>query len=192
MVVLSRIVTKGGDKGKTSLGGGERLLKSDVRIAAIGAVDEANAFIGLARQSATGPVDTLLATIQNDLFDVGADLCMPNLEEKALRIEAQQITALEGHIDHFNAELLPLTSFVLPGGSAATAILHVVRTVVRRAERDVVALQMKDSINPLIIQYLNRLSDLLFILGRYLNDKGRDDVLWVPGGQRASSQEPKA
>ncbi|MEI8295284.1 MAG: cob(I)yrinic acid a,c-diamide adenosyltransferase [Alphaproteobacteria bacterium] len=183
MVFLSKIVTKGGDKGKTSLGDGKRIFKSDVRIAAIGTVDEANSFIGLARQSVSGPVDELLASIQNDLFDVGADLCMPDLKEKALRVGDKHIKALETHIEHFNASLLPIRSFVLPGGSAASASMHVARTVVRRAERDVVALQIKTPINPLVTQYLNRLSDLLFILGRYLNDKGKNDNLWVPAGE---------
>lgn len=184
MVILSRIVTKGGDKGKTSLGNGKRVSKANARIVAIGAVDEVNAFIGLARQSVTGPMDTLLATIQNDLFDMGADLCMPDLTEKALRIETHQISALEVHIAHYNAALSALTSFVLPGGTQAASLFHVIRTIVRRAEREMVVLQGKEALNPFVIHYLNRLSDLMFILARYLNDKGEKDVLWVPGGQQ--------
>lgn len=184
MVQLTRIYTRGGDKGKTSLGSGMRVLKSDARIQAIGDVDEANAAIGWARQSAEKSIDALLARIQNDLFDLGADLCMPEEKEGALRVIASQVEFLEKKIDTLNAELEPLNSFVLPAGSSSSTALHMARTVVRRAERSLVALNKNQPINGEAVKYLNRLSDLLFVLGRHANDKGKKDVLWVPGQSR--------
>ena len=183
MVQLTRIYTRGGDKGKTSLSNGKRVAKHDLRVAAYGEIDEANAVIGLARQHTEGEIDTLLARVQNDLFDLGADLATPHSEAPRfppLRIQASQITALEEAIDRFNAELQLLKSFILPGGSAASAWLHLGRTVVRRAERAMTALAEEESINPEAVRYANRLSDLLFVLARTMNDKGEDDVLWVP------------
>lgn len=183
MVQLTRIYTRGGDKGKTSLSNGKRVAKHDLRVAAYGEIDEANAVIGLARQHTEGEIDTLLARVQNDLFDLGADLATPHSEAPRfppLRIQASQITALEEAIDRFNAELQPLKSFILPGGSAASAWLHLGRTVVRRAERAMTALAEEESINPEAVRYTNRLSDLLFVLARTMNDKGEADVLWVP------------
>ncbi|HLW27698.1 MAG TPA: cob(I)yrinic acid a,c-diamide adenosyltransferase [Kiloniellales bacterium] len=183
MVQLTRIYTRGGDKGKTSLSDGTRVAKHDPRVAAYGEVDEANAIIGLARLHTTGEIDALLARVQNDLFDLGADLSTPEKEAPKyppLRIQASQVTALEAAIDRYNAELQPLKSFVLPGGSAASAWLHLGRTVVRRAERRMTELAAEESINPEAIRYANRLSDLLFVLARIMNDKGSADVLWVP------------
>lgn len=183
MVELTRIYTRGGDKGKTSLSDGTRVAKHDPRVAAYGEVDEANAIIGLARLHTTGEIDALLARVQNDLFDLGADLSTPEKEAPKyppLRIQASQVTALEAAIDRYNAELQPLKSFVLPGGSAASAWLHLGRTVVRRAERRMTELAAEESINPEAIRYANRLSDLLFVLARIMNDKGSADVLWVP------------
>lgn len=194
MVQLTRIYTRGGDKGKTSLGNGTRVLKHDLRVGAYGTVDEANSVIGLARlhtkDPEQAPTDAMLSRIQNDLFDLGADLCTPGLpaeegtEEKALRIVQAQIDRLEAEIDAMNAELQPLKSFILPGGTAASAWLHLARTVVRRAEREMTALAEAEPVNPLAIKYANRLSDHLFVLARRLNDGGRLDVLWVPGAHR--------
>jgi|SRR5690625_1272670 len=183
MVQLTRIYTRGGDKGKTSLSDGTRVVKHDARVAAYGEIDEANAVIGLARQHTDGEIDTLLAQVQNDLFDLGADLATPDKEAPKfppLRIQASQVTALEEAIDRFNAELQPLKSFILPGGSPGSAWLHLGRTVVRRAERRMTELAGEESINPEAIRYANRLSDLLFVLARVMNDKGQADVLWVP------------
>lgn len=185
MVQLTRIYTRGGDKGQTSLGSGTRVSKTNLRIHAIGTVDEANASLGWARQYADSHVDPLLSHIQNDLFDVGADLCMPDLSVSALRIHENQVLFLEEKIDQINAHLQPLTSFVLPGGSKISAALHVARTIVRRAERDVVALDEYEKINDHVIKYINRLSDLIFVLTRDVNDKGARDVLWVPGAHRS-------
>lgn len=182
MVQLTKIYTRGGDKGKTSLGSGVRVPKSDARIQAIGSVDETNAFIGVARQK--GVLDSLLCICQNDLFDVGADLCMPDLSQAALRITADQVAFLETKIDELNAAIPPIQSFVLPGGSAASAAFHVARTVARRAERDLVALMAVEAINPEVLKYINRLSDLLFVMARHANDQGAADVLWVPGAHR--------
>lgn len=187
MVKLDKIYTRGGDAGETSLGNGTRVAKSDPRVAAYGDVDEANAIIGIVRLHLTGGDDLVLARIQNDLFDLGADLCMPieeNPKHPPLRVTQAQVDWLEGQIDRMNAELAPLTSFILPGGSLAAAFLHQARTVVRRAERLVVhLLSMPDeAVNRLVLVYLNRLSDLLFVMSRYVNDKGARDVLWVPGG----------
>ncbi len=185
MVTLSRIYTRGGDEGRTSLGDGTRVAKHSPRVEAYGTVDEANATIGLARLHTTGEADAMLARIQNDLFDLGADLCRPGgPDDGRLRVIDAQVARLEREIDAMNAELAPLRSFVLPGGSPASAFLHLARTVVRRAERLVVALAETEAVNPAVIRYLNRLSDHLFVLARWLNDKGGRDVLWVPGANR--------
>jgi cob(I)alamin adenosyltransferase len=184
MVKLTKIYTRGGDSGETSLGGGARVLKSDPRVEAYGAVDEANAAIGVARLYCNDESDEMLARIQNDLFDVGADLCRPEDNAGALRIVAAQVERLEQEIDAMNSVLAPLESFVLPGGSPAAAELHVARTTVRRAERLTVALAQSEQLNPAAIHYLNRLSDHLFQLARVNNDGGAKDVLWVPGATR--------
>jgi cob(I)alamin adenosyltransferase len=187
MVRLTRIYTRGGDKGETSLGDGSRVPKHALRVAAYGTVDEANAAIGLARLHVKGTDDALLARIQNDLFDLGADLCTPQggrRGEGALRIAAIQVDRLEREIDQMNAGLRPLDSFILPGGSPAAAHLHLARTVTRRAERLVCALAAEEPVNPEAVKYLNRLSDHLFVLGRRLNDNGACDVLWQPGATR--------
>jgi len=187
MVRLTRIYTRGGDKGETSLGDGERVPKHDLRVAAYGTVDEANATIGLARLHTTGEADAMLARIQNDLFDLGADLCTPespNPKYPPLRVAQAQIDRLEREIDAMNAALKPLDSFILPGGTPAAAYLHLARTVARRAERLITELATKEGVNPRAIAYINRLSDHLFVLARHLNDDGAKDVLWVPGKNR--------
>jgi cob(I)alamin adenosyltransferase len=185
MVELNRIYTRGGDKGETSLGDGSRVAKHDLRVAAYGTVDEANATIGLARLHTDGEPDAMLARIQNDLFDLGADLCRPGTDaEAALRVHEPQVERLEREIDAMNERLQPLRSFVLPGGTPAAACLHLARTVTRRAERLVVELAEVEAVNPAAIRYLNRLSDHLFVLSRALNDQGAGDVLWVPGANR--------
>jgi len=187
MVKLDKIYTRGGDGGETSLGGGKRVAKHDVRVAAYGTADEANAVIGLARLATKGDADAMLARIQNDLFDLGADLCFPLGGEgkgEALRISAAQVKRLEDEIDRMNAELTPLASFVLPGGSEASAWLHLARTVVRRCERLITELGRRDAVNPEAVKYVNRLSDHLFVLARTLNDKGKGDALWTPGAHR--------
>ncbi len=187
MVTLTRIYTRGGDQGRTSLGDGTRVAKHTARVAAYGTVDEANAAIGMARLHTTGAADAMLARIQNDLFDLGADLCRPGSDfesDTALRIRENQVERLEREIDGMNAELRPLTSFVLPGGTPAAACLHLARTVTRRGERLVVELAEAETVNPAAIRYLNRLSDHLFVMSRWLNDKGAADVLWVPGANR--------
>lgn len=187
MVYLSRIYTKTGDKGETGLGDGSRVAKDHPRVEAYGSVDELNALLGLLVTTlpADSPHVGLLRAIQNDLFDVGADLCRPQVEgEKPgekLRIRPEQSQRLEGEIDRLNAGLQPLTSFVLPGGQPAAAWCHLARTVCRRAEREVVSLARAEPINTEVVVYLNRLSDLLFVLARVLNDQGKADVLWVPG-----------
>jgi cob(I)alamin adenosyltransferase len=185
---LDKIYTRTGDDGKTSLGEGSRLPKFHPRVTAMGSVDEANSTIGVATLHVNEPeILKALNHIQNDLFDVGADLCLPEKESSAahlLRVTQEQVTWLENMIDHFNAGLTPLDSFVLPGGSAASAHLHHARTVTRRAERDIVRLTSEESVNPSMIRYVNRLSDLLFVLGRFLNDKGKEDVRWKPGLHR--------
>lgn len=186
MVYLSRIYTKTGDDGTTALGSGARVPKDHPRVEAYGEVDELNAVLGLllAHQP---PVDEtpLLRLIQNDLFDVGADLCTPQAADEApgtrLRVTATQVRRLEEAIDRLNAPLKPLTSFVLPGGAPASAWCHLARTVCRRAERRVVQLVKSEFVNPNVLVYLNRLSDLLFVLGRHWNGQGSDDVLWQPG-----------
>ncbi len=190
MVKLTRIYTRGGDAGQTSLGDGARVDKHDLRVEAYGTVDEANAVLGVARlQSPAQDVDAMLARIQNDLFDVGADLCVPgpapgSSGDGKLRVAAAQVDRLEGEIDRMNADLAPLNSFVLPGGTACAAQLHLARTVTRRAERLVSALGVREAVNPAVLKYLNRLSDHLFVLARWVNDRGAGDVLWVPGANR--------
>jgi cob(I)alamin adenosyltransferase len=191
MVRLTRIYTRGGDKGQTSLGDGSRVAKQSLRVEAYGTVDEANAAIGLARLYVSSGVDAeadaMLARIQNELFDLGADLCTPEdgrAAAGALRIVAPQVARLEGEIDAMNAVLRPLDSFILPGGTQAAAHLHLARTVTRRAERLVCALAAAEKINPEAVKYLNRLSDHLFVLGRRVNDNGAKDVLWQPGATR--------
>ena len=185
MVKLTRIYTRGGDKGATSLGDGKRVAKHDPRVAAYGAVDEANAAVGVARLHVSAAIDEMLQRIQNDLFDLGADLCRPDDgKREALRIVDAQVERLEAEIDAINAMLAPLTSFVLPGGTKAAAHLHVARTLARRAEREITALAAKQPVNEAAIRYINRLSDHLFVLGRQVNDDGQKDVLWVPGANR--------
>jgi len=193
MVKLTRIYTRGGDKGKTSLGTGKRVVKHHPRVAAYGAVDEANAVIGIARLHTTADpeADAMLERIQNDLFDLGADLCTPEdpamdpeMAKAALRIVDAQVERLEREIDRMNEALKPLDSFILPGGSAGAAHLHLARTVVRRAEREMTALAEAEPVNPAAVRYINRLSDHLFVLARWLNDRGRSDVLWKPGANR--------
>lgn len=192
MVVLNRIYTRTGDDGTTALGSGERRKKYDLRIAAYGTLDEVNAAIGLARlhTAADAALDAALAHVQNDLFDVGADLTTPGKgrgpDGARLTVTAAQTSWLESEIDRFNAELAPLRSFVLPGGSPAAAFLHLARTVCRRGERLIAELkdQPGESVGDEVLKYVNRLSDFLFVAGRYANDKGARDVLWVPGRNR--------
>ena len=187
MVVLSKIYTRTGDKGDTALGNGARVAKYSARVTAYGTVDEANSTLGLARLHAKGELDAALARIQNDLFDLGADLCTPDMARDAqaeyppLRMIAPQVARLESEIDAMNARLTPLRSFILPGGSALAAYLHLCRTVARRAERETVHLASLEEVNPEAVKYLNRLSDWLFVAGRIANDDGKSDVLWVPG-----------
>jgi cob(I)alamin adenosyltransferase len=211
MVVLNKIYTRTGDAGSTALGTGERRKKHDLRIAAYGTIDETNAAIGLARLHAKGKTETglerifaagedqldaMLARIQNDLFDLGADLCTPEKRtttrgrkrpaRERLRILDSQVRRLEDEIDRLNGELTPLNSFVLPGGAPAAAYLHLARTICRRAERLIVELSAKrgETVSPAALKYVNRLSDFLFVAARYANDKGASDVLWVPGQNR--------
>jgi cob(I)alamin adenosyltransferase len=187
MVRLDRIYTRGGDLGETGLGDGSRVSKADARIAAMGAVDEANAALGIARLGAQGETDAMLGRIQNELFDLGADLCIPENGRKAegaLRVTPAQVARLEREIDAMNERLAPLTSFILPGGSAAAAHLHLARTIARRAETHIVALAQEAAVNPAALQYINRLSDHLFVMARLANAGG--DVLWVPGASRQS------
>lgn len=193
MVVLNRIYTKTGDTGTTALGNGERVPKTSPRIAAYGTVDETNATIGMVRVhlgSASPEVDAMLVAIQNDLFDLGADLCVPDrgekLEYEPLRMTAAQVARLEADIDRMNESLSPLRSFVLPGGHPAAVALHVSRTVSRRAERKMVELAAlpNEPVSDAALQYINRLSDFLFVASRFVNDKGKGDVLWVPGKNR--------
>lgn len=187
MVKLTKIYTRGGDGGKTSLTDGSRRDKHDLRVSAYGCVDEAGAAIGLARLHCPEETGKLLERIQNDLFDLGADLSTPNsgrASEGALRIVPAQVSRLEGDIDAFNAHLTALNSFVLSGGSPAAAHLHFARTVVRRAERAVCALGACEEVSSHAVMYLNRLSDLLFVLARYHNARGENDILWRPGGAR--------
>ena len=187
MVRLTRIYTRGGDRGETSLGDGTRVPKHDLRVESYGTVDEANAVIGLARLHAGPEIDAMLARIQNDLFDLGADLCTPERDDPPyppLRVVQEQVDRLEREIDAMNSELKPLDSFVLPGGTPAAAHLHLARTVVRRAERLTTALAAREGVSPTVVRYLNRLSDHLFVASRWLNARASGDVLWVPGAHR--------
>jgi len=188
MVTLNRIYTRTGDGGQTRLASGAPVSKTDARVEAYGAVDELNACLGVARIQLTGPpeLDDMLARVQNDLFDLGADLATPARGKDDLRILDSQVERLEREIDRLNGELQPLTSFVLPGGSPAAAALHVARTVCRRAERRAVALSEREGepVSAPALRYLNRLSDLLFVAARFANGTGADDVLWRPGGTR--------
>jgi cob(I)alamin adenosyltransferase len=188
MVKLDRITTRGGDGGETSLGDGTRLRKDATRIACLGALDEANAALGLLRSCAPkdawadARVDPVLAHMQNDLFDIGADLAVPGIADDRLRVTEAYSLWLEDSLALFNAGLAPLHSFVLPGGTLAASHAHLARTIVRRAEREVVSLAALEPLNPHLVRALNRMSDLLFVLSRVLNDNGKADVLWVPGG----------
>lgn len=187
MVKLTKIYTRTGDKGDTGLGDGSRVAKHDQRVAAFGTVDEANAALGLAQLYAEGELYDLLARVQNDLFDLGADLCTPEQEapeHPPLRVTAAQVAFLEEQIDAINERLETLRSFILPGGTPLAAHLHMARTVARRAERLVTALMAEQPVNPEVLRYLNRLSDLLFVAARRANDDGATDVLWVPGANR--------
>jgi cob(I)alamin adenosyltransferase len=187
MVTLNRIYTKTGDKGETALGDGSRRPKHDLRIAAYGTVDEANAAIGVARLHARDDIDAMLGRIQNDLFDLGADLSTPEdgrRGEGRLRVIDSQVERLEREIDAMNTALKPLDSFVLPGGTPAAAHLHLARTIVRRAERLIVELSFNEKVSAAAIRYINRLSDHLFVASRLANDGGAKDVLWVPGANR--------
>jgi cob(I)alamin adenosyltransferase len=188
MVVLNRIYTRTGDDGTTALGTGERRKKYDLRVSTYGTTDELNATLGLARLHTTGELDALLARIQNDLFDVGADLCAPDSPgaKDRLRVTDAQVTRLEREIDDLNAKLEPLRSFVLPGGTPAAAHLHLARTICRRAERLIVELAgvVGEPVSPPLIRYVNRLSDLLFVAARHANENGARDVLWQPGQNR--------
>jgi len=190
MVVLNKIYTKTGDAGETALGNGARVAKHSMRVTAYGTSDELNSFVGVARLVATGDMDIALSRIQNDLFDLGADLCRPDMEKDAeaeyppLRMTDAQVDRLEAEIDAMNSDLEPLRSFILPGGSALSAHLHVCRTVARRAERLNVELATMEAINPAAVKYLNRLSDWFFVAARVANNGGTDDVLWVPGANR--------
>lgn len=190
MVVLSKIYTRTGDAGETALGNGSRVAKHSQRVNAYGTVDETNATVGLARLHATGELDEQLSAIQNDLFDLGADLCRPDMEKDAeaeyppLRMTMAQVERLEAQIDAMNDALEPLRSFILPGGSPLAAHLHLCRTVARRAERLSVELGTVESVNPAGVKYLNRLSDWFFVASRIANNDGKDDVLWIPGANR--------
>ncbi|MEO1193242.1 MAG: cob(I)yrinic acid a,c-diamide adenosyltransferase [Pseudomonadota bacterium] len=187
MVKLTKIYTRGGDKGLTSLADGRRVSKHHARVMAYGTADELGAAIGLARLHNDAAYDSLLSLIQNDLFDLGADLATPEAEDPKyppLRITAAQVERLEQEIDRLNADLSPLESFVLSGGNPGAAHLHVARTIARRGEREITALSDMEEINPQAVIYMNRLSDLLFVMARHANDLGKDDVLWVPGANR--------
>jgi cob(I)alamin adenosyltransferase len=184
MVRIDRVVTRGGDGGETSLGDGTRVRKDALRVEAYGTVDEANAVLGLLRLHTQGDDDAMLARIQNDLFDVGADLCVPGEAGERLRLTDAPILRLEAEVEAMNAHLPKLTSFILPGGSPAAAHAHHARTVVRRAERLSVTLAGQEEVNPAVVRYLNRLSDHLFVLARHLNANAGTDVLWVPGANR--------
>ena len=193
MVQLTKIYTRGGDQGETSLGDGSRVAKHDARVEAYGTVDEANAVIGLVRVGIVSAgedehaLDAVLGRIQNDLFDLGADLCTPEngrRAEGALRIVTSQVEWLEAEIDKTNDRLTPLNSFILPGGSPVAANLHLARTVARRAERCVTKLARSEAVNAEAVKYLNRLSDLLFVMSRATNNNGANDILWIPGANR--------
>tara|TARA_B100000029_G_scaffold128913_1_gene122485 strand:- start:8588 stop:9145 length:558 start_codon:yes stop_codon:yes gene_type:complete len=180
LVKLNKIYTKTGDKGSTSLGDGKRVNKNSLRVDAYGSVDEANATIGLAILKTSLKIKKILQIVQNDLFDLGADLCIPEKKNK-LKITQERVIYIEKTIDYFNKTMNPLNSFILPGGSESSTYLHIARTVTRKAERKVVTLSKKEKINQITIIYLNRLSDLLFVLARYTNNKGKKDILWKPG-----------
>ena len=190
MVILNKIYTKTGDDGTTGLGNGERRDKFDLRVDAYGTVDETNAAIGMARHHVSSELDAILLRIQNDLFDCGADLATPDKGEdlgyEPLRMTQEQVARLEGDIDTLNADMAPLRSFVLPGGTPAAAALHLARTICRRAERLMVELARKEEepVNSHALLYMNRLSDLLFVASRYVNEQGKADLLWVPGENR--------
>lgn len=192
MVVLSKIYTRTGDKGTTALGNGDRVAKHDARVSAYGTSDELNSHVGVARLHANGDMDKRLSLIQNDLFDLGADLCRPDMAKDAeaeyppLRMIEAQVKRLEAEIDEMNADLETLRSFILPGGSALAAYLHVCRTVARRAERLATELALESDVNTHAVTYLNRLSDWFFVAARVANNNGKDDVLWVPGATRES------
>ncbi len=181
---IDRVITRGGDTGETSLGDGRRVPKDALRVEAYGTVDEANATIGLLRLHTSGEEDAMLARVQNDLFDVGSDLCVPGEAGNRLRLTDAPSARLEAEVAAMNAGLPPLDSFVLPGGTAGAAHAHLARTIVRRAERLAVALAREETVNPAVIRFLNRLSDHLFVLGRVLNAAGTADVKWVPGANR--------
>ena len=182
MVKLNKIYTKIGDKGSTQLGDGKMVNKDSLRVDAYGSVDEANATIGLSILRTNIKIKKILKIVQNDLFDLGADLCIPDKKDtQKLKITKDRVDYIEEKIDNFNKELSSLNSFILPGGSESSTYLHIARTVTRRAERKIVALSKKEKINPITIIYLNRLSDLLFVLARYTNNKGKKDILWKPG-----------
>jgi len=186
MVRIDVVTTRGGDAGETSLGDGARLRKDAARITAIGGVDEANAAIGMLRQATReAPAeDAMLARIQNDLFDVGADLSVPGEGGERLRLTDTPVLRLETEVEAMNAALPRLTSFILPGGTSGAAHAHMARTIARRAERAVVRLTTEEPVTPALVRYLNRLSDHLFVLARVLNDNGAGDVLWIPGNNR--------
>lgn len=196
MVYLDRIYTKSGDRGETSLGDGTRVPKTHPRLAAYGTVDEVNSAIGVAVAcgSCTDAVAQQLRAIQNDLFDLGADLCVPitpePLEYVPLRIQPAQVTQLEIWIDSYTSQLTPLNSFILPGGTPAAAFLHLARTICRRAEIAVQMLAERETINEQSLIYLNRLSDLLFVLARYCNHQGTEDILWAPGQSQSTESPP--
>ena len=182
MVKLNKIYTKIGDKGSTQLGDGKMVNKDSLRVDAYGSVDEANATIGLSILRTNIKIKKILKIIQNDLFDLGADLCIPDKKNtQKLKITKDRVDYIEEKIDNFNKELSSINSFILPGGSESSTYLHIARTVTRRTERKIVALSKKEKINPITIIYLNRLSDLLFVLARYTNNKGKKDILWKPG-----------
>ena len=182
MVKLNKIYTRTGDKGSTLLGNGKRVYKNSLRVDAYGSVDESNATIGLSILRTNAKIKKILQIVQNDLFDLGADLCIPEKKKiDKLKITQDRVDYIENTIDYFNKRLSSLNSFILPGGSESSTYLHIARTVTRRAERKVVALSKKERVNPITIIYLNRLSDLLFVLARYTNDKGKKDILWKPG-----------
>jgi cob(I)alamin adenosyltransferase len=192
MVVLNKIYTRTGDDGTTGLGSGRRVSKADSRVEAYGTLDETNAAIGLARlytREQDGPLDAMLSRIQNDLFDLGADVCFPDESKDArgrLTVSAAQVDRLEAEIDALNQDLQPLRSFVLPGGTPAASYLHLARTISRRAERLMVALAQRpdEAVGDAALRYINRLSDFLFVASRYANEQGKADVLWVPGQNR--------
>lgn len=190
MVVLNKIYTRTGDAGETALGNGARVAKHSQRVTAYGTVDELNAVMGIARLQATDDMAAAVARIQNDLFDLGADLCTPDMERDAeaeyppLRMAPEQIDRLESEIDAMNKDLQPLRSFILPGGTPLAAHFHMCRTVARRAERETIALAAIETVNESAVKYLNRLSDWFFVAGRAVNNNGADDILWVPGANR--------